>query len=108
MLKWTSKDNSPSRARLLFHMRRSLLAAGGQEARRPPSNLLSRLSMSWRIGMRLNRTVSLALVALLAFGLAPATGSPAGSKKSPPASKPGLSQLLAIPASASQRLIGIA
>jgi serine protease AprX len=57
--------------------------------------------------MRLNRTVSLALVALLAVGLTPAAGTSARTKR-PPAAKPGLTQLLAIPATAAQRLIGIA
>ena len=39
--------------------------------------------------MRLNRTVSLALVALLAVGLTPAAGTSARTKR-PPAAKPGL------------------
>jgi serine protease AprX len=58
--------------------------------------------------MHRNRTVSLALAALLAFGLAPATGNPAAAKKGLSGPKPGLTQLLALPVTAAQRLIGIA
>ncbi len=58
--------------------------------------------------MRLNRSVSLALVALLSVGLLPSTGTPASTRKDPLRSKPGLTQLQAVPAKAAQKLLGIA
>ena len=54
--------------------------------------------------MRSKRSLSLGLVVMLAVGLIPAAGS---GKKATPA-KPGLKQLQAVPAAASEKLIGIA
>ncbi|MEX2554194.1 MAG: hypothetical protein WEB06_01020 [Actinomycetota bacterium] len=47
--------------------------------------------------MRLNRSVALAIGALLALSLSPVPGSPAARSKPGPLSRPGISQLLALP-----------
>ncbi|MGH2725432.1 MAG: S8 family peptidase, partial [Actinomycetota bacterium] len=52
--------------------------------------------------------MSLALVALLSIWILPGLGRPAASKRNPHASKAGLTQLQAVPARATQKLLGIA
>ena len=58
--------------------------------------------------MRPNRTVALAIAALLAIALVPTTGVPAVTLPTAGAGKPGLSQFLALATSPVERVVGIA
>jgi serine protease AprX len=58
--------------------------------------------------MRLNRSISFFVAGLIVAGSFPVMGRTAGSGTAVPRSKPGLMQLEALPASAAQKLIGIA